>query len=275
VLSPSLDQASDGSDRSLRAPGSAQRSRSTTTTFTRTGRFNVAAARETWNTGRPPGMPRRLQCGRASISARRLRIGVAINSVYELQCGRASIGAETARSRTPFPASISHRRCEWRPCEDLLSTRLRGTHAVEARICWRFRTRAPPVTVPAPLGRSEVDEQHLILAVMNQLAQRVPAAGQVGRREPALEHRVLKAVSEPDHRLVDAAQAEVVGDVVAHQKGVFARLSWRHYGDRFAICASDKKCHRSAGCRIGRALAQISYHGAWIPDESRRPSGDW
>jgi hypothetical protein len=46
------------------------------------------------------------------------------------------------------------------------------------------------------------------------------APRQIRRRELALEHRVLKPIAEPAHRLVDAAQAEVVRDVVADEECV-------------------------------------------------------
>jgi hypothetical protein len=55
------------------------------------------------------------------------------------------------------------------------------------------------------VGRSEIDEQHLVLLVMNDLRERVTTAHQIGRRELTLEDRVLEMVTEPAHGLIHAA----------------------------------------------------------------------
>jgi molybdopterin-binding protein len=71
--------------------------------------------------------------------------------------------------------------------------------------------------VTASLGRAEVNEQHLVFPVVDDLRQEVPAARQVRCRELALEDRVLQVVAEPAHGLVDLREPAVVADVVADQ----------------------------------------------------------
>ena len=69
----------------------------------------------------------------------------------------------------------------------------------------------------APFDRTQVDEQDLILAMVDDLAQQVAASSQVGTRELALEYRVLEVVSKATHRLMNLAQPQVVCNVVADQ----------------------------------------------------------
>jgi hypothetical protein len=72
----------------------------------------------------------------------------------------------------------------------------------------------------AAFDRPEIYEQHLILAVMNQFAESVTAARQIRCRKFAFEYRILHAIPEAAHALVDAAKAEVVGNVVADEVSV-------------------------------------------------------
>jgi hypothetical protein len=74
--------------------------------------------------------------------------------------------------------------------------------------------------ITASLHRAEIDEEHLILAVVDDLAEHMPAAHQIGWRELALEDRVLQMVAEVAHRLVDRLQAFVLADVVTDEVGV-------------------------------------------------------
>src|SRR5688572_793711 len=78
-------------------------------------------------------------------------------------------------------------------------------------------TKGGDHAVAAAFSRAEVDEQHLILAVVNDLAELVPAANQVDRGELAFEDRVLQVIAEAAHGLVDFAEALVVADVVADE----------------------------------------------------------
>ncbi len=74
--------------------------------------------------------------------------------------------------------------------------------------------------IAAPLGWPQVNEQHLVLAVVNLVAESRPALGQVGRRELALEDRVLQVVAEIPHGLKDLTEPLVVGDVVADENRI-------------------------------------------------------
>ena len=72
----------------------------------------------------------------------------------------------------------------------------------------------------AALGRAEVDEQHLVFVVLDDLRERVAATSQVNRGELALEDRVLQMVAEVAHGFVDLAEALVIADVVADEESV-------------------------------------------------------
>jgi hypothetical protein len=56
--------------------------------------------------------------------------------------------------------------------------------------------------------------------VFDNLAQRVPAFGQIDRRELTLENRVLQMVAVIPHRLEDSAKPFVIANVVADQERV-------------------------------------------------------
>src|SRR5208337_928014 len=72
----------------------------------------------------------------------------------------------------------------------------------------------------APLRRSQVNEEHLVVAMVNQLPQRMPAFRKINRRELALEDRVLQVVAKITHGLEDLPQPLVVADVVADEVSV-------------------------------------------------------
>jgi hypothetical protein len=67
--------------------------------------------------------------------------------------------------------------------------------------------RAVITPIAAAFGRPQIDEQHLVLLVMNDLAERVATWCQIRRRELTLEDRVLQVIAEPAHRLVYFAEA--------------------------------------------------------------------
>lgn len=79
-------------------------------------------------------------------------------------------------------------------------------------------TRDDPLA--ACLGRAEIDEEHLVFVVLDDVAQGVPAAGQIDGGELALEDRVLQVVAKVPHGLVDLAEPLVIADVVADEVGV-------------------------------------------------------
>lgn len=74
--------------------------------------------------------------------------------------------------------------------------------------------------VAAAFDGAEIDEQHLIFAVVDDLGEHVAAARQIARSELAFEDRVLQMIAEPAHGLVDLGEAAVVADVVTDEKGV-------------------------------------------------------
>src|SRR5439155_13687156 len=83
---------------------------------------------------------------------------------------------------------------------------------------WRVRLpqrRDDPIA-PA-LRRAQVDEQHLVLTVIDDRRQQVPAAGQIRSRQLALEHGVLQMIAKPAHRLVDLGETFVLTDVVGDE----------------------------------------------------------
>jgi hypothetical protein len=66
-----------------------------------------------------------------------------------------------------------------------------------------------------PLAWAEVDEEHLVVAMVDQFTKHMPAIGEVNRSELALENRVLKMVPKITHGFEDFAEAFVIADVVA------------------------------------------------------------
>src|SRR5690606_12628148 len=60
----------------------------------------------------------------------------------------------------------------------------------------------------------------LVLLVIDDLAERVPAPGDVDRRKLTFEDRVLQVVAEVPHGFKDLAKALVVANVVADEVGI-------------------------------------------------------
>jgi hypothetical protein len=89
-------------------------------------------------------------------------------------------------------------------------------------------------------GWSEVDEEHLIVAVVDQFTQDVPALREVDGRELAFEDRVLQVVPEIAHGLEDLAEALAVVNVVADEVG------GSHWGGTLRLIAPRKGPIRSA-----------------------------
>ena len=73
--------------------------------------------------------------------------------------------------------------------------------------------------VAAAFGGAEVDEEDLVLGVVDDLGEFAFEAGEVGAGELALEDGELEVVAPGAHDFEDAAEAFVVGDVVADEVG--------------------------------------------------------
>ena len=79
--------------------------------------------------------------------------------------------------------------------------------------------RRPHGRDPEPgvaLGPSKVEEEHLVLAVMNDLAQLILQVGQLHRVQQALEDRELKMLAEIAQNLEGPAQALRIPDIIGH-----------------------------------------------------------
>src|SRR5206468_1074620 len=63
----------------------------------------------------------------------------------------------------------------------------------------------------------EIDEEHLIFSMVDNLAELGAAPGQVHRRQLALEHGILKVVAVVPHGLEHLPQPLVLADVIADQ----------------------------------------------------------
>lgn len=74
--------------------------------------------------------------------------------------------------------------------------------------------------VAASFARAEIDKEDLILSVVDQIAHRLFAFGQIGGRELALEDGVLQMVAEIAHGLKDFAKAHLIANVIADEIGV-------------------------------------------------------
>lgn len=75
--------------------------------------------------------------------------------------------------------------------------------------------RDHPVT--APFRGSEIDEEHLILFVIDNLLEVGPAFRHVDRRHLAFEHRILDVIPVRTHLLEYEAQPLFIANVVADQ----------------------------------------------------------
>src|SRR5262249_10791300 len=76
-------------------------------------------------------------------------------------------------------------------------------------------TKGSDDAVAAALGRSQADEQDLVLIVVDDRDEVAPASRQVRGGQLAFEDGVLQVVAIVAHGLEDFAQALVVADVVA------------------------------------------------------------
>jgi hypothetical protein len=89
--------------------------------------------------------------------------------------------------------------------------------------------------IATAFDRTKVDEEHLIFAMIDDLAEQMPTSREIGPRQLTLEDRVLQVVAESTHRFVDPAQAEVVRNVVAdqirvpHQPPTVSMAAWHCY----------------------------------------------
>jgi hypothetical protein len=94
-------------------------------------------------------------------------------------------------------------------------------HHEAGRLDWRVGlAEGADDTVAAPFGGAEVDEEHLIGGVIEDVAQLVPHFGEVGRRQLALENRELQMVAVIAASLEDLPQALVIRDVVTNQVSI-------------------------------------------------------
>lgn len=84
--------------------------------------------------------------------------------------------------------------------------------------------------VPASVDRSNIDEEHLVLFVMDDRIERGTKLDQVPCIELAAKDRKLDVLSPTAHQSVDTAQAFRVRDVVAHHESL--SLS----GSKLRIC---------------------------------------
>src|SRR5947209_3274402 len=76
------------------------------------------------------------------------------------------------------------------------------------------------VLLHMPVLRPEIDEHDLILAMVNDLRQRLNEQDALRRREVATEDGVLQGVAEAAHSAVDAAQATRICNVIADNVAV-------------------------------------------------------
>ena len=84
----------------------------------------------------------------------------------------------------------------------------------------------------AAVAGAKVDEEDLVLAVVDDAAELLAAADEVAGGELALEDGELEVVAEAAHGLEDAAEALVVGDVVADEVGGAHFGNYRRGGPR-------------------------------------------
>jgi len=123
----------------------------------------------------------------------------------------ASIGLDLTS-----PCSIALEATPFR-CRIIILSVDHDARAIDRRICL---AQGRDDAITASLDRSEIDEEDLIIAMINDLAERMAAAHQVGRCELALEDGVLKMVTEVAHRFEHLAEPLFVADVVADEIGV-------------------------------------------------------
>lgn len=97
--------------------------------------------------------------------------------------------------------------------------------------------------VAAALSRPKANEQHLVLLMVDDLRQHVPAPGQISGCELTLENGILKVVSKIPHGLEYLLQSLVVGDVV---------------GDDVGRAHADSSCSFLASCRHEQSDTKVS-----------------
>ena len=83
----------------------------------------------------------------------------------------------------------------------------------------RFADRIDHSFAPA-LGGTQVDKQHLVFVVLDDLGKRMPAFGKIDRIKLTLENRVLQMIAEVPHGFEDFAKPPVIADVVGDEIGV-------------------------------------------------------
>lgn len=71
--------------------------------------------------------------------------------------------------------------------------------------------------IAAAFGRSEIDEEHLVLFVMNHLGQFRAQADEVGASELAFEDGILEMIAKSAKNLEDLPEALIVADIVGDQ----------------------------------------------------------
>lgn len=106
--------------------------------------------------------------------------------------------------------------------------RIDGGVDSEARLdddAWRIQgrirlTERGDHAVAMPFGRTEVDEEDLVLTVMDQFTKGVPALGEVDGSELAFKDRKLQVIAVVAHGPKNAPKPLVVAHVIANEVGV-------------------------------------------------------
>jgi hypothetical protein len=98
------------------------------------------------------------------------------------------------------------------------------TRCVERRVGF---TESGDHAVSPALGWAEIDKEHLVVLVIDDVRQFGAEADKIRRGELALEDGVLQMVAEAAHEPEDFAQALVIADVVANEIGIAHRFSLR------------------------------------------------
>ena len=90
--------------------------------------------------------------------------------------------------------------------------------------------------------RPQVDKQHLIFIVFDDLAERMPTLGKIDRVELTHEDRILQMIAKVSHRLEHFAKPLVVTDVVGHQIGVSHGWGSRKMQGGPSVEMKEKRC---------------------------------
>lgn len=95
------------------------------------------------------------------------------------------------------------------------------SHDVTGTVDWGIRlAEGGDHSIAAAFGGAKIDEEHLVFAMVDDLAECLAALGKVDRPELALEDGVLQVVAKAAHGFEDLAEPFVVTDVVADEEGV-------------------------------------------------------